>query len=163
MSAASVRTPDLVSLVMAKRRQLAQSRDSWKWALANLAGAFLTMADTYLHFVLGSHSGWRPSLTGLESVMAVVFFANAVIDIARHFFPYFNLKSLLGGIFGGMDHLQPSYLAEDVVLTQKQMTLLGVNKGDPGFKLLEEKKAKADSSKHPFGFGNFIRSALVFT
>jgi len=163
MSAASVRTPGLVSLVMAKRRQLAQSRDAWKWALANLAGAFLTMADTYLHFMLGSHSGWRPSLTGLESVMAVVFFANAVIDVARHFFPYFNLKSLLGGIFGGMDHLQPSYLAEDVVLTQKQMTLLGVNKGDPGFKLLEEKKAKADSSKHPFGFGPPIEGSFILS
>ena len=73
---------------------------------------------------------------------------NALLGGLRHFFPYFNpLKSILGECGTGSD-------GGDVVLTKKQMELLGVDpKLDPGFKLFEEKKKSDSSKKHPFGFG----------
>ena len=73
---------------------------------------------------------------------------NALLGGLRHFFPYFNpLKSILGECGTGTD-------GGDVVLTKKQMELLGVDpKSDPGFKLFEEKKKSDSSKKHPFGFG----------
>ena len=73
---------------------------------------------------------------------------NALLGGLRHFFPCFNpLKSILGECGTGSD-------GGDVVLTKKQMELLGVDpKSDPGFKLFEEKKKSDSSKKHPFGFG----------
>ena len=73
---------------------------------------------------------------------------NALLGGLRHFFPFFNpLKSILGVVS------ECGTTEGDVVLTKKQMELLGVDKADPGFKMFEEKKKSDSSKKHPFGFG----------
>jgi len=165
LSSPMMSSSPLVSKVMDKRRKLHQSRHKWKWALANLAGALLALIEGQRwHFLISGASRWRTLVSGFESVLVVVFLTNAILDTLAHFFPFANpLKAL---IYGDLDATggASGTGSQDLVLTKQQMSLLGVEKSDPGFKLYEEKKkagSQGGDRKHPFGFGPPLEGSFI--
>ena len=143
----------LVSRVVDKRRKLHQSGSKWQWSLANLAGAFLAFVEARLwHFLVSGASGWRSFFTGIEFSLVTIFLLNFMLDAVNHFFPYFNIKSLLFG--------SPDMDSTDVVLTKKQMNLFGIDQSDYGFKLADPKKA-SQTEGHAHGFGPPLDGSFI--